>query len=270
MTAPDSPAEAAPRKAGFGKQQVIALIITLVVLVIVFARVLPQLGDYEVAWAAIQDLSTAWMGAILVATVANILIYVLPYMAALPGIRYWRAFVVRQTSFMISNAIPAGGAIGLGVQYAMLSGYGIGPAPTTAVIGITSTWNTFVTLGLPIIALAGLAASGQASAEAATIAVIGLLVIVIAVVLFALILRKEETARRIGDWGGRVIARLARIIKKDLDLDIGGAVVHFRASIIGVVARRWHVITLTNVLQQLAQFHQLRIKFRLPLHVIRA
>lgn len=248
------PEPASSPKAGFGKQQIIALIITLVVLVIVFSRVLPQLGDYDQAWAAIQDMSTASLLLLVTATVALIIIFVWPYQAALPGLRFSHGFVVRQTSFMISNAIPAGGAIGLGVQYGMLSSYGYGPAQTTAVIGITSTWNTFVTLGLPIIALAGLALTGTTDATATIAAVIGLVVIVVAVVVFALILRKEDTARRIGDWGGRVVTRLAGLIKKDLDLDAGQAVVDFRNSIVGVVSERWALITAANVLQQLTQF----------------
>ena len=37
-----------------------------------------------------------------------------------PDLRYGTAFMIRQTSFTISNAVPAGGAIGLGVQYGML------------------------------------------------------------------------------------------------------------------------------------------------------
>lgn len=249
----ESPEGVSP-KPGFGKQQVIALIITLVVLVIVFAQVLPQLGDYDQAWAAIQDMPTEWLVALLVATIAVILIYVLPYMAALPGLKFGQGFVVRQTSFMVSNAIPAGGAIGIGVQYSMMTGYGHGPAPTTAVIGITSTWNSFVTLSLPILALAGLALSGQANVEASTAAVIGLLLVVAAIVVFVLVLRKEETARRVGDWGGRAITGAARLIRKEIDIDAGQGVVDFRNSIVGVVLDRWLIITVANLGQQLAQF----------------
>ncbi len=113
---PDSarPPSGTPR---FGKQQIIATIVTLVVLVIVFARILPQLGDYDQAWAAIRGMSTGAIIVLFAVTAFVIVAYVWPYQAALPGLSYARAFIVRQTSFLISNAIPAGGAIGLGVQY---------------------------------------------------------------------------------------------------------------------------------------------------------
>ena len=71
-------------------------------------------------------------------TIFNIIAYVWPYQAALPKLTYKPAFMIRQTSFMISNVIPMGGAFGIAVQYAMLNFYGIGPGQATAGIGIVS------------------------------------------------------------------------------------------------------------------------------------
>jgi putative heme transporter len=244
----------APPSGGFGWKQVVATVLTLGVLVLVFAVVLPQLGSYDQAWEAIQAMSIGWVIALVVATVAVIGIYVLPYMAALPGLRYGRGFVVRQTSFMISNTIPAGGAIGLAVQYEMLTGYGYGAAPSTAAIGITSVWNTFITLALPILALAGLVFTGEAASVSIAAAVVGLLAMVVAVVVFALILRNEDTARRIGDWVGGLLSWIVGIVHRQLDADVGQALVEFRDSIVDVVSARWPAITAANLGQQLAQF----------------
>lgn len=250
----DATSAEAPASGGFGWKQVVATVLTLGVLVLVFAVVLPQLGSYDQAWAAIQAMSTGWVIALVMATIGVILIYVLPYMAALPGLRYGRGFVVRQTSFMISNTIPAGGAIGLAVQYEMLTGYGYGAAPSTATIGITSVWNTFITLALPILALAGLVFTGDAASVSIAAAVVGLLAVVVSVVVFALILRNEDTARRIGDWVGGVLSWLAGLIRRQIDLDVGQALVEFRTSIVDVVSVRWLAITAANLGQQLAQF----------------
>ena len=101
-----------PAKPTFGKQQIIGAILTLIILVYVFAVVLPQFGDYDQAWTAIQNMTALQLGLIILATIANIFIYVLPYPAALEALRYGAAFAVRQTSFMISNVVlhslPAG------------------------------------------------------------------------------------------------------------------------------------------------------------------
>ena len=55
-------------KTGFGAPQIIATVLTLAVLVVVFAVVLPQFGDYRQAWDAIQDTSTGWIIALIAAT----------------------------------------------------------------------------------------------------------------------------------------------------------------------------------------------------------
>jgi len=250
----DNITDAGAPKATFGKQQIIATVLTLAILVIVFAVVIPQFGNYDQAWSAIQKMKLWHLGLIALATVAMIVIYVYPYLAALPGIRYWPAFVVRQTSFMISNVIPGGGAWGLAVQYAMLSSYGVGPASTTATIGITSVWNSFVTLALPVIALVGLVLIGEGTMEAGISAAVALAIVGVGVVVFALILRSEGTARSVGQRLGSIANRLVGIVKKDADIDVEGMIVSFRASIIDVVKDRWLLITGANLGQQLAQF----------------
>ena len=251
---PDTPSPEAPPKPKFGKQQIIAGALTLIILVLVFVVILPQFGDYDAAWEAIQGMEGWQIGMIVLATVAMIAIYVLPYVAALPGINYWQAFKVRQTSFMISNVVPAGGAFGLAVQFGMLQSYGYGAAPATATIGITSAWNTFVTLSLPVLGLLALAIVGQATVEAAGITLLATTAVVVGIGVFALILRSEDTARRIGGWADGAIRWIAGLINKDIDIDATAGIVNFRSSIIDVVRDRWLLITLANLGQQLAQY----------------
>jgi uncharacterized membrane protein YbhN (UPF0104 family) len=154
------------KKPPFGGKQWIATLLTFLVVVFVFAVVFPSLGDYSDAWTAIKGMSIGWIMALVVFTIAVIVIYPWPFQEALPGLKYRPAFVIRQTSFMIGNVIPAGGAIGLGVQYEMLGSYGFGSAPSAAAIGISSVSNSLVTLALPVLSLVGLILIGEASSEA--------------------------------------------------------------------------------------------------------
>lgn len=250
----DVPPEAIPDKPRFGKQQIIASILTLLILVLVFVVILPQFGDYSAAWDAIQRMENWQLGLIVAATIGLVIVYVLPYPAALPGLEFRPAFYTRQTSFMISNVVPGGGAWGLAVQFGMLTSYGYGLAPATSTIGITSVWNTFVTLSLPVIALVGLALTGQSNAEATTVTLIAAGVVVAMIVVFALILRSEEFSRKLGRWADGAIGWGAGIIKKDVEIDAEQGIVDFRESIVHIVADRWVLITLANVGQQLAQF----------------
>jgi uncharacterized protein (TIRG00374 family) len=236
------------------KKQVIAGLVTVVTLVIVFAGILPQLADYGSAWDAIQNMSVLALGLLVVATVANIVVYVWPYQAALPGIAYGPAFVVRQTSFAISNGVPAGGAFGLGVQYTMLGDYGFGPGPATATIGITGMWNMLITLALPVLAVVALVAVGDTEAWVVSAATVGLVVVAVMVGLLILLFRSESAARRIGAMADRLVTWLAGLFRKEMDLEITAKLMDFRAATLEVVRRRAVAITLTNVLQQLAQF----------------
>jgi uncharacterized protein (TIRG00374 family) len=240
-------------------KQIIAGVVTLLVLVLVFGIVFPQFADYDKAWEAIKGMSNWALLALGVATIVNIIIYVWPYQAALPELRYWPAFVVRQTSFMISNVVPLGGAFGLAVQYAMLGSYGFGSAPTTATIGITSVWNLFVTLSLPVFGAIGLIFLGQATSAVWVAAGVGLLIVGGMVVLFAVALRSDDQARRIGGWGDSVVSWFFGLFRREYEPGIADWMVSFRDSTIEVISARWQMITATNVLQQLAQFAILAI-----------
>ncbi len=249
-----TPEAAVPEKPRFGRQQIIATALTIIILLIMVVVVLPQLGDYDKAWAAIQSMEAWELGLIALATVGLIFIYVLPYNAALPGLKYKPAFVTRQASFMISNVIPGGGAFGLAAQFGMLTSYGYKAGPVTSVIGITSVWNTLVTLSLPVVGLVILSATGQSNAEATTVTLIAAAAVIVMIVVLTLILRSEEFARKLGRWTNAIVQWGAGIIKKDIEFDAIDAVVDFRSSIVDVVRARWILITLANVGQQLAQF----------------
>lgn len=252
MTDPDSE-QAQTEPPRFGRRQIIATVVTVLVLVLMFVVVLPQLGNYQQAWEAIQGMEAWQLFLIALATIGMIVVYVTPYLAALPGIAFWPAFKVRQTSFMISNVVPAGGAIGLAVQFGMLQSYGVGAAPATAAIGITSVWNTFVTLALPTIGLVALAVTGEATVQAVGLALVALLAVVIGIVGFAIILRSEGAARRIGGWADSLLGWAFGLLKKDAP-DATQGILAFRTSIVDVVLDRWALITVTNLGQQLAQY----------------
>ena len=254
---PKPPAKVSKRKA------VVGAIVTIAVLAIVFLGIFPQFASYKEAWAAIQGMPSQWIVALVIACVVNILVYVWPFQAAIPGLRYWPAFSVRQTSYAISNGIPAvGGAIGLGVQYAMLESYGTGSAESAAGIAINTVWNLILTLALPIVSVVLLVFTGQATTKAAWLAVIGLAVIAVGGVLLALVLKSDEEARKIGDFGERIANWVLKLVHHPMELRLGDALVSFRGSTVDVIRSRWALLTLTNFLMQLSSFMVLFIALR--------
>jgi uncharacterized protein (TIRG00374 family) len=249
------PVEAAgPRPALDKKKTAIMAAIGLVALVLIFVKVIPQIGSYEDAFTAIKAMNAFDIAVIVVTVLVYNTVYGFPFMAAVPGLSYPRSFQLNQGAFAISNGVPAGGAFGLGVQYAMLASYEVPPTAATAAIGATGVWSIFVTLGLPVFGLMAIAASGTISAgQYVYIGAIGLGVLVTMVVVFALIMRSEALAIRIGGWANAAAKPLYKVIKKDAP-DLVPAVVKFRSDTVTLVTRRWHVITVSQVAVSLCQF----------------
>jgi uncharacterized protein (TIRG00374 family) len=236
------------------KKQIVGAAVTLVTLVLVFGIVFPQFADYGEAWRAVQQMTAVALVLLLAMAVLNIVVYVWPYQASLPGLSYGPGFIVRQTSFMISNVIPAGGAFGLAVQYAMLGSYGFDAAATTAAIGITSAFNTFVTLSLPVLGAITLVALGQGTGTAYLLAMVGIVVVGITVLVLMLIFKSESSARRLGSWGDGAVAWLFGLAHREPSFSVTDWVVAFRASTVETITSRWARITVTNYFQQIMQF----------------
>ncbi len=248
------PQQSSTKKPAFGGKQWVATILTILVIVLVFAVVFPSLGNYSQAWAAVQQMSAGWIIALVLFTIGVVVIYPWPFQTALPGLKYRPAFVIRQTSFMIGNVIPEGGAIGLGVQYEMLGSYGFGSGPSAAAIGITSVSNTLVTLALPVLGLVGLVLIGEATSTDYVAAIVGVVVIGIAVAAIMFVLRSASSARRVGDWADDIVEWFMGLFHKKADPHLGNALVEFRSSVIGSVSGRGKLVTGANLVQQLSQF----------------
>jgi uncharacterized protein (TIRG00374 family) len=265
-TASGRPDEAAVHppstKAPSRRTQLISALVTVVTLGIVFFYLFPKFGSYEDAWTYVQAMPAWSLWLLTFAVVLNVLVYVWPFLVALPGLRFGPGFVVRQTSFMISNTIPAGGAFGIAVQYGMLGSYGIGPGPTTSAIGINSVWNLLVTIGLPFLGALALLVSGQLTMQAALLGLASLAIIIVAGWLLRVILASEPGARRVGSALGSMAEWGLRIIRRPREIDLIGPVLSLRTNMHGTVDRRWRRLTVSNVAMQLTAWFVLFVALR--------
>jgi len=246
------------------RKSIILGIVGLAVIVLIFWKVIPQIGSYSEAWNALQGMGGFAMALVLATVLTYLGVYGLPFKAATPGLGYWPSQQVNQAAFAISNGVPAGGALGLAVQYGMLSSHGIAPAAATSAITAVGIWSTFVSLGFPILGVAAVAiagASGTGNAHLAT-AVIGLGVLIAAVVIFVLVMRSQSLAERIGRLGNRLIAPLSHRVRRLQGVDLIGPITSFRSSMYDLLKRRWAAITAAQVGVSVAQFLILYVALR--------
>jgi uncharacterized protein (TIRG00374 family) len=234
-------------------------LLTLAVTAAAFAWIVLRFGDHADAWSAVGAMSATALAVLAVVTLVNLVVYVTPFLAALPGLGFVAAFVSRHTAFMVSNVVPAGGAVGLGLQQAMLRSYGARGPEASAAIGVTALWNALTTLGLPALAIALPLATGVAPTRGTGPAGIGLVVIVAVLLPLAAVFRSERLARRVGDALERVVSAVLALVRRPRPVRVGRALLHFRASTVEVVRGRWGRITVANVAMQLSQFAVLAV-----------
>ncbi len=236
------------------KKSIVFGLLGLAVIVLIFVRVIPQIGSYQGAVDALKVMTTGSIIVIVISVLVYLAVYGLPFMAATPGLAYWRSQQLNQGAFAISNGVPAGGAFGLGVQYAMLSSYGIEPTISTAAITAVGVWSILITLALPIMGVAALQLAGENTSAYLWSAVLGLIVLTLAILALAFIIRSENAARRIGSLGNRMAAPFAGRFRWAADIDLVTTLVKLRQDIAELVSRRWPAITGAQLSVSLTQF----------------
>jgi uncharacterized protein (TIRG00374 family) len=170
--------------------------------------------------------------------------------------------VLTQSTTAVSNAIPGGGAIAVGLTYTMMSSWGFSRSRTTLSVVVTGIWNTFIKLGMPILALALLALQGQAGAGRTAAALLGLAGLVAAVVVFALVLRSQPFAARAGIACGRLASKLLAVFKRAPVHGWDLAVVKWRSRVIGLVRHRWLALSVSTVVSHVSLFVVLLVALR--------
>jgi uncharacterized protein (TIRG00374 family) len=237
-------------------------VVPIAVAAVLLVGVLPAIADFGEVWEAIGSLT--WLEIVSLAASAawNIVTYLLVIVAALPGLTMVQAFVVSQTSTAVTNTLPAGSAIGVGVTYAMFSSFGFGAGPIAIASVVTGLWNTFVKLGLPVVALALLTVQGNSNPALRSASLTGVAILVAVIGVLVLVLASERYARVVGERVGALATRVAALLRRGQTLRWGDSFVRFRSQSIGLLRRRWHLITLATVLSHLSLFALLWLSLR--------
>jgi uncharacterized membrane protein YbhN (UPF0104 family) len=243
-------------------RRIAGAVVAIVTIVAVFAFLLPRIADYHDVWAVMSRLSTGEVLALAVATVVNLATYAPPWMAALPGLGYWQATVLTQTSTAISIAVPGGDAVGLAVSYGMLRSWRYRSSAIAVAVLVTAVWNQIVNVTLPLIALVLLLLTGGSSPYLLTAGLIGIGVVVALTVMLVLALRSDRQARWLGEHAEKVVNWGLHLVRRPRREGWGEASVKFRHETVGLLSRRWPAITAAAFLGHLTVFGVLLVCLR--------
>jgi uncharacterized membrane protein YbhN (UPF0104 family) len=236
------------------RRRVITIVLALVVVIGTFAFVLPRIADYGAVWEVIRDLGWRDTVALGVAVLLNLATYGPPYMATLPGLSYSRATLVAQASTASTYIAPGGAAVGVGVAFAMLRGWGFSSSAVTLSVTLTGVWNQLFTLAAPAIAFALLTFAGGTNTALRTVATVGFVIFVLAAAAFVAALASDRPARWLGDLAARVVNWVLRVFKRGPVAWNGESLVRFRRQATGLLHRRWPALTLATLAGQLTVF----------------
>jgi uncharacterized protein (TIRG00374 family) len=216
--------------------------------------VIPQFASYQDAWTAISNMEVWWLAAILIAATVNQISFVWPYQAVLEHLRYRHGFIETQTTTAISNTVPAGGAVAIGMTFRMFGSFGFENVPISTAVVATGIWNLAFKFGLPIVAVILVVVTGQNAGGAVGAAVLGVVIIVVSGVVLWLTFRSEKSAHWVGHLGDRILNWCLHFFHKPPSDQLETSVLHFRDQTNDIVHRRGWMLTAAVLASQMAVF----------------
>ena len=237
------------------------IVLALALIVVIFWYLLKDISLADV-WAAITAMTWIELAGLLAIAAWNLVTYAFVWMTVTPGLTFGRAMVMTQATTAITNTVPAGSAVGIGMTYAMLGSWGFSRGRTTIAVLVSGVWNAFAKLAIPVLALALVALQGDASAARITAAAVGIGGLVAAIVVFALMLRSEHMAERVGILAGRFVSRLLALIRRPPVQGWELATVKFRNRTVDLLEHGWFPITAATVVSHLSLYLVLLVCLR--------
>jgi putative heme transporter len=237
-------------------------LVSLVLVVGVFAFVLPRVADYGAVWDVISGLSAVYLALLAGAAILNLLTFAPPWVAALPGLSFRNALVISQASTAASNVLPGGDAIGMAVSYSMLRRWGFRVEQVAIATGAFSGWNVVANVSFGVAGVGLLALGGESQSLLTTAAVIGAGACAVASVAIGLVLHDDRHARRIGALAERIASRGQALVRRPPVTGWADRLTAFRDEAIGLIRRRWISLTLATLAGHLTVFLVLLVSVR--------
>ena len=250
LGAVQGPKTARPRP-GTGRK-ILRTTLSAAVVAVIFWFALPRFASYRGVLAGISAMT--WPQALLIAVTAaaSMASGWIVICSVLPSIRLREAAVVNLGSSAVANTLPAGGALAMGVSWAMLSGWGISTADYVLYSLVSGIWNVFARLSLPVLALLVLLTAGRPEAGLIAAAAAGLALLAASAAGLALLLRSEPFALRAGRALQCALAAGCRLIRRPPPAGIPGSLLGFRNRAAALLSTRGWRITAATVAGNLA------------------
>ncbi len=235
-------------------RRVLGPAVSLVLLILIVVGVIPQFASYSSAWTRISHLSPWSWVAITAATTVNQISGIWPYQAAMPGLRFWQGLLQIETATAVSNAVPAGGAVAIGMTYRMFSSFGFADVVISTAVVTTGIWNLAAKFVLPVASIGLLAITAHPTAQVVGAGLTGVVAVVVLGVTAWLVLRFDAAARWVGRLGDRVVNWVGHFFHKPPTDRVERSLLHFGSQTVQTVRHRGWLLTGATMANQAAGF----------------
>ena len=249
---------------GPSRRDTVIRIIGLLAVIAILWWSLTRLVSWSEVVRVVGDLTIGDWASITAVALGRLAVEPLLLMGATPGLRWPRALPGFLAPAAAVSIVP--GPSDLAMRYAMYRSWGYSAAQTSASVVLIFLYPLFARLALPVIAVGVALAFGRSDARLTTVAMIAAGVLVAALFLMAMVLRSEQTARRLGRAAGLAAQRVASVFRIDtpatLADDLADRAAHFRERTGDVVETRTHLAAGAAMAGQLALFGVLLASLR--------
>lgn len=236
-----------PRTPGAVARQAVQVLASLALAGALLGLGLPYLTD--TSWVTILGIITGigWATFVQLLALMFLGLYCYTFMltGSLPGLRHHQALMANLAGSGVSNTLPAGGAVGTALTYAMFRSWQFSHRRISTSIVVTAVWNMLARVLLPVMAaLLLVPQAGQvptAMVQGALLGAAGGAVIAGALLT---ILASRRAARRVGHAVDVLFGPLVLRLRRGRPLnDAQELALDVRDKIIDVVRSRWMPLT---------------------------
>jgi putative heme transporter len=225
---------------------------SLIVAIALLVFALPRIVSYRGIAHTVAGLSAGGIALIAAAAALNLLANWYLITSALPGLSLRRAGSANLASTAVANTVPGGGAIAVGVSWAMFSSWGVSGEQFTLYALVTGVWTLLAKVATPVLAVLILATAGPVDSGFWLAALIGLALFVAGVVALSFVLHNDRVAAWLGRVAQRVVDVVFRVIRRPAPAHVARAVVGFRHRAGDLVRARGLRISLATTASDLA------------------
>ncbi len=211
--------------ANLRRSLLIRAVLATAVIVAVFGWLFPRVVDGPELIARLRSVPTSWWWALIPLGVFNLCSPALSQRASISGLRLGPALESDWATSALSNTVPGGGAVAVGLTAAMYRTYGLNTRQTAQAVTLTGIFDTAVKLVSPLAAVIWLSRTGPITPALVRAAVIGAVLAVAGLCITVAVLRPGRLAQLLAGFVSRFgrYGRGAALRLPDLQADAARA-----------------------------------------------